>query len=125
MANNKDFKVTNGIEPSSYYEKIGTVTTSGGTATLDMSTGTVFTITAAENLTIAFSNPPASGTVGHATLVLTNPAGAYTFTYGVAIEFEWGVAPTATAASTTDILTFMTVDGGTSYVGALSISGAV
>ena len=124
MANNKDFKVTNGIKPTAYYEKIGTVSTSGGVATLDMSSGTVFTITASENLEIALSNPPTSGTVGHATLVLTNPAGAYTFTYGTAIKWEWGVAPTATAASTTDILTFMTLDGGTSYVGALSVSGA-
>jgi sugar lactone lactonase YvrE len=49
-------------------EGVGTVT---GNATLDLSTGSVFSHTPTANTTFAFSNPPASGTASSATLKLT------------------------------------------------------
>jgi len=47
---------------------VGTVT---GNATLDLSTGSVFSHTPTANTTFAFTNPPASGTASSATLKLT------------------------------------------------------
>lgn len=54
------------VSPSG--DTVGTVT---GNATLDLSTGSVFSHTPTANTTFAFSNPPASGTASSATLKLT------------------------------------------------------
>jgi len=70
MSNNKDFKVKNGILPTSYQEGLGTVTISGSTATLDLSTGSVFDLTPTSDVQVTLSNPAASGTVSQATLLL-------------------------------------------------------
>lgn len=71
MANDKDFKVKNGIKPTVYHESVGTVTVTGGVATLDLSTGSVFEITPTSDIQVSLSNPAASGTVSGATLLLT------------------------------------------------------
>jgi len=49
-------------------ETVGTIT---GNATLDLTSGNVFSHTPTANTTFAFSNPPASGTASSATLKLT------------------------------------------------------
>jgi len=71
MANNKDFKVKNGIQPTVYHEGLGTVSVAGGVATLDLSTGSVFDYTPTSDVEITLSNPAASGTVSGATLLLS------------------------------------------------------
>ena len=70
MANTKDFKVKNGIQPTVYHEGLGTVNTSGSTATLDLSTGSVFEITPTSDIQVNLSNPAASAIVSQATLLL-------------------------------------------------------
>lgn len=70
MSNNKDFKVKNGIQPTAYHEGFGTVTVSGGVATLDLSTGSVFEVTAPSDIEVTFSNPAPSGTISQATVFI-------------------------------------------------------
>jgi len=82
MANNKDFKVKNGIQPTAYHEGLGTVSLAGGVATLDLSTGSVFEITPTSDIQIGLSNPADSGTVSQATLLLD---GANTNTFDLSI----------------------------------------
>jgi DNA-binding beta-propeller fold protein YncE len=48
----------------------------------------------------------------------------YTITYPSTIQFSGGTAPTAPAVGDTDVLTFNTTDGGTTYNAALAIDGA-
>ena len=59
---------TKGFFETTEGDGVGTVT---GNATLDLSTGSVFSHTPTVNTTFAFSNPPASGTASSATLKLT------------------------------------------------------
>jgi len=53
-----------------------------------------------------------------------NTASAATITYDTAIEWSGGTAPTAPAIGETDVVTFNTRDGGSTYQGVLAIDGA-
>jgi len=94
------------------------------TATLDLSTGSVFEITPASDIQVSLSNPAASGTVSGATLLLGASGTAYTITYPTNITWPGGTAPTSPAIGETDVITFTTRDGGTTYNAALAIDGA-
>jgi hypothetical protein len=47
-----------------------------------------------------------------------------TITYPSTLEFAGGTAPTSPAIGETDVLTFTTTDGGTSYQAVQAIDGA-
>jgi len=68
MANDKDFRIKNGLQlGGSLVEAVGTIT---GT-TLDLTSGNVFSYTPTAETTFVFSNPPATGTALGFTLGLT------------------------------------------------------
>ena len=171
MANDKDFRIKNGLQlGGSLVEAVGTIT---GT-TLDLTSGNVFSYTPTAETTFVFSNPPATGTALGFTLELngefidggydlanaeppvygrfsvaaqeTTPTGIFfkpdgtkmyvigytgdavwqystgsvgdvTFTYPASVEWPAGTPPTAPADGETDLLTFLTQDGGTTYYG--------
>ena len=94
-------------------------------ATVDINneTGNVFALTTNQNTTFTFSNPPASGTAYGFTLKLTS-GGSHTITYPNSVDFAGGTAPDAPASGETDVLVFITVDGGTNWYGALAIDAA-
>ena len=85
---------------------------------VDLSLGNVQTYTLSGNQTLTFTNPPASGTSGSFTLILTN-GGSATLTWPTSVDWAGGTAPTLTAAGI-DILTFTTIDGGTVWYGFLA-----
>jgi 6-phosphogluconolactonase (cycloisomerase 2 family) len=99
-------------------------TTEFSTSTLDLSTGSVFEITPTSDVQVTLSNPAASGTVSQATLLLSAVTTAYTITYSSTLEWPSGTAPTSPALGETDVLTFSTTDGGTSYQAVQAIDGA-
>jgi len=67
MANDKDFRIKNGLQlGGSLVEAVGTIT---GT-TLDLTSGNVFSYTPTAETTFVFSNPPATGTALGFTLKL-------------------------------------------------------
>ena len=86
------------------------------TGTLDLSTGNVFSDAPAANVTYVFSNPPASGTAYGFTLKVT-PSATVTVTWPASVDWAGGTAPTAPASGETDVFTFYTQDGGTTYYG--------
>ena len=51
-------------------------------------------------------------------------AGAATITYDSTLQFGGGTAPESPAIGETDVLTFSTRDGGTTYQAAIAIDGA-
>ena len=85
---------------------------------VDLTLGNVQTYTLSGNQTLTFSNPPASGTAGSFTLIVTNGASA-TLTWPTSVDWAGGTAPTLTASGI-DILTFTTIDGGTIWYGFLA-----
>ncbi len=85
---------------------------------VDLTLGNVQTYTLSGNQTLTFSNPPASGSAGSFTLIVTNGASA-TLTWPTSVDWAGGTAPTLTASGI-DILTFTTIDGGTTWYGFLA-----
>jgi len=82
---------------------------------VDLSLGNVQTKTISGNQTLTFTNPPASGTSGSFTLILTN-GGSATVTWPASVDWPVATAPTLTAAGV-DVLVFTTIDGGTIWYG--------
>ncbi len=67
MANDKTFKIKNGLSAKRYLQSSTAVAASD----VDMSSGSYFTKTLSANTTFTFSNPPASGTAGSFALEIT------------------------------------------------------
>ena len=88
----------------------------GGTDDIDLTAGNVVTATVSTSeQTFTFSNPPASGTAGSFTLILTN-GGSQTVNWSASVDWAGGTAPTLTASGT-NIITFTTTNGGTTWYG--------
>jgi hypothetical protein len=85
---------------------------------VDLSLGNVQTYTLSGAQTLTFTNPPATGSAGSFTLIVTNGASA-TLTWPTSVDWAGGTAPTLTASGI-DILTFTTIDGGTIWYGFLA-----
>jgi len=65
--------------------------------------------------TFTFTNPPGSGDAGSFTLILTN-GGSQTVNWPASVNWAGGTAPTLTSSGV-DVLTFITVDAGTTWYG--------
>ena len=103
-----------------YGENVNAIgSTGGGTQDIDISAGNVVTATVDTSAnTFTFSNPPASGKCGSFTLILTN-GGSQTVNWPGSVDWAGGTAPTLTTAGK-DVLTFTTVDAGTTWYGFLA-----
>lgn len=91
---------------------VQTVATSGATETLDTSVYGVFDVTMDQACTFTFSNPAPSGKATIFTLILR---GAFTPTWPASVDWPDATAPTYT---TPTVYTFMSVDAGTTWLGA-------
>jgi len=85
---------------------------------VDLSLGNVQTYTLSGNQTLTFTNPPASGTSGSFTLIITN-GGSATLTWPGSVDWAAATAPTLTTSGI-DVLAFTTIDGGTIWYGFLA-----
>tara|TARA_R110000787_G_scaffold254405_1_gene359700 strand:+ start:351 stop:1256 length:906 start_codon:yes stop_codon:yes gene_type:complete len=101
-----------------YSEKL--ISANSGTAyAIDTATGTVFHVTLTGNATLTFTNAVAAGRSTAFTLVLTQDAtGSRTVVWGTTVKWGQSTPPTiTTTAAATDVYTFFTIDGGTSWFG--------
>lgn len=80
---------------------------------INLATGNLFTKTISGATTLTVSNVPTAGTVGYFILQLTN-GGSATVTWFSGVKWPGGTAPTLTAAGK-DILSFYTIDAGTTW----------
>lgn len=82
----------------------------------DLTAGNVHTVTiTAGTVNVSFSNPPATGTAGSLTIIVTN-GGSQTVNWPASVDWPGGSAPSLTSSGV-DILTFVTIDGGTTWYG--------
>ena len=84
--------------------------------TLDLSSGNVFSHAPSANVAYTFTNPPSSGTSYDFTLKVT-PSATVTIAWPSSVEWPSGAAPAAPASGETDVYTFFTTDGGSTYYG--------
>ena len=107
-----DITPTGDIKPTTYQDTVGTESSGA----LDLATGNVFSHAPSANVTYVFNNPPSSGTAFGFTLKVS-PSATITQTWPASVTWVSGSAPTATASGATDVFTFYTQDGGTTYYG--------
>jgi len=103
------------VEGSPLAEGVGTLS---GT-TLDLTSGNVFSHAPSSAATYVFDSPPTTGTAYGFTLKVT-PSGTYTVTWPASVDWAGGTAPDAPASGATNVYTFYTQDGGTTYYGFLA-----
>lgn len=85
---------------------------------IDCETGNFFSKTISANTTFTFSNPPTTGT-GYGFVFKLTVSGTRTVTWPSSVDWAGGAAPDAPASGETDILCFITHDGGTTWYGFL------
>jgi hypothetical protein len=93
----------------------------GGSQTLDLTLGNSISATVdTSETTFVFSNATASDEMSGFVLTLVN-GGSQTVNWPASVDWAGGTAPTLTASGT-DVLTFFTINGGTIFHGAISIT---
>ena len=106
-----------------YSEEVSTKNNISSLAAISFTDGNVQTATVTGTVSIQFTNPPSSGNAGTITLILTN-GGSATITWDTDVVWPGGVTPTL-SSSGTDVLSFLTTDGGSTiygFVGGLNFS---
>lgn len=98
---------------------VATVTSTSNATTLNLANNLVFKHTFTENTTFTFSNPAATGTRTYFELFLFQDATGRTPTWPASVKWSNGTAPTLTTANAKYVVTFVTIDGGTTWVGTL------
>lgn len=94
-------------------------TVSSGTESFSLADGAYHTVTAGGDFTVSFAGWEASGEAQTLVMKVTN-GGAHTITWDAAIDWPAGSEPSLTASGT-DILVFVTDDGGTTVYGRLAM----
>lgn len=106
--------VTGEMVATSYNETYSAL--SGTTPAVNCETGNVFSLSTTGNTTFTFTNPPASGIAYGFTLKVT-AGGTHTLTWPASVDWAGGAAPDAPASGETNVLVFITYDGGTTWYG--------
>lgn len=103
-----------------YKEVDSSISPSSQTLTINLNNGNIFVVSKTSDITsITISNIPSSSFVGNFTLIIENGVGAGGF-INWPNSIKWGDAgPPAlsTTLGNIDVLTFITLDGGTSWLG--------
>ena len=97
-----------------YREKLTTVSASGGS--INLSLGNVFQHTPSGNRTYSITNA-ISGQAHSFTLIINMGSTVRTLTFPASVKWQGGKIPDLTTKSKTYVLTFMTVNGGTNWLG--------
>lgn len=98
---------------------VQTVTSTSNSTVLNLASYSAFKHTFTENTTFTFSNPQATGLRTYFELYLFQDGTGRTPTWPAAVKWSNGVAPTLTTASAKYVVSFITIDGGTTYIGSL------
>lgn len=96
------------------------VSSSSGTATINLQLGNSVKITLTENTTMALTNPTATDDLCQVIIKITqdDAGGAYTVTWPGSVDWGSGTAPTmSTGNGAVDVYMLKTWDGGTTWLG--------
>jgi hypothetical protein len=104
-----------------YAETVNVVGNVNSSTAFDFEDGNVQTVTVAgidtgSQIVFSLANPPASGIAGTMTVIFTNGLAHGDVAFHSSIEWPGGVAPSL-SASGVDIISFTTIDAGTTYYG--------
>ena len=116
--------VLTGSALAAYREKVTTVgTVSTSTYNIDTNLSNIFDITLGNNVTFTFTNPPSSGFSKPVVIILRQDGtGSRTATFTGAKYTEGQLPTLSTGAADIDVLSFFTIDGGTSWFGTFAMA---
>ena len=105
-----------------YVEEVSTDATVTGATDIDLDVANVFRHTLTGNVTYSIINETATPAVNSFVLILVQDGtGSRTVTWPAEVEWDGGTAPTLTsAASGKDMITFISPDAGTTWVGIVA-----
>jgi hypothetical protein len=106
-----------------YNEPVSSPSISGNTLSLDLSLAQIFTVNLNSDIgTFTIQNTPTTANRGMGlTLILTADGTPRAITWGSLIKWPSAIPPTLTSTNNKkDILSFFTVDGGTSWIGSVA-----
>ena len=113
VTNDKQMPISGGVLEN-YREKL--VTLSGTSTAINLSLGNVFTHTLTGNTTYSITNA-VNGQAHSFTLIINQTATVRTLTFPASVKWQGGEIPDMSTANKTYVLTFVTVDGGTTWLG--------
>lgn len=119
------FNAANNASLTGYTQGVSTIGSIGtSTYSLDISTYNIYDITLGTNVTLTFTNPPASGLTRPITLIVRQPSSSPGKTLTVTgAKYTDGVAPVlSTGANQVDVLSYWSIDGGTTYFGTFAMA---
>lgn len=100
------------------YGRVNTVAATGAAETLDVSVAELHDITLDAACTLTFSGTVASRVCRFTLIARQDATGSRLITWPASVDWPNGVAPTlSTAANRVDVLEFLTVDNGTTWLG--------
>jgi len=111
--NVKQMPISGGVLEN-YREKL--ISLSGTSVTINLNNGNVFTHTLSGNTTYSITNA-VSGQAHSFTLIITQTATVRTLTFPSSVKWQDGEIPDMSTANKTYVLTFLTIDGGTTWLG--------
>jgi hypothetical protein len=115
----------NSLNFQTYTEKVETIGTIGtSTYNVDLSLANTFDLTLGTDVTITFTNPVSSGFTKPITLIVRQPSSSPGKLLTVTgAQYTDGVTPVlSTGASQKDVLSFWSIDGGTTYFGTFAMA---
>ena len=111
--NVKQMPISNGVLEN-YREKLATL--SGTNPAINLSLGNVFTHTLNGNTTYTITNA-VNGQAHSFTLIINMGSTVQTITFPSSIKWQGGEIPDMSTTSKTYVLTFVSVDGGSTWLG--------
>jgi len=114
-----DNKTLNSPTIVGYKELVNALGTVSGATEINISSGSMISVTIGGNTSFTFSDSLESGKSYSLTMVITN-GGAYTITWPASIKWPQGTEPTLTVSGT-DVLTFFSIDAGTTWYSVAAI----
>lgn len=112
---------TESVSNDDYHETVVTGNVSGTTG-LDLSAANFFKHTLTGNATFEFNNPESDPAGNSFTLIVVQDGtGGHSITWPSSVEWDSGSAPSlSTSANDKHMLSFVSSDGGTTWIGLLS-----
>ncbi len=113
------------VQLRAYKEYVNTATITTATYALNLADSNIFNLTIGANTTLSFTGAPTSGNLFSVTLIMTQDVTGGRIVTLPTAKYSDGIAPALSIGpNSTDVLTYFTFNGGSTYFGAFAMANA-